>query len=111
MAYNTVIELDVDEIPVVFEVELGSQLYLMGINHNMEHDFLTVDLFTNENVPIVLGEKLILDFPLFEDLIDDRIPGPTIIPSDLAKNEEKITLENFGKTVFLYLDDGGELDG
>lgn len=108
VSYNTVIEFDSSEVPVVFEIDLGGTIFLMGINHNFEFNFLTVDLYDVEGLPVVLGEKLVLDKPLFEDLIDERLPGPTIIPSDLAKNEESITIDNIGKTVFLYLDDGGD---
>ncbi|MCI3027683.1 hypothetical protein LMF32_00845 [Desemzia sp. C1] len=110
MAFNTLIELNPGEIPVVFEVDLGGTVYLMGINNNMEYDFLTVDLFDSDSEALVLGEKMIIDRPLFEDYTDDRFPGPVIIPSDTSKNETKVTANNLGVTVFLYIDDGGDSD-
>ncbi|WP_373712153.1 hypothetical protein [Jeotgalibaca porci] len=111
MTYNTLIELSPGEIPVIFEVELGGSVFLMGINENMEFDYLTVDLYDADSNPIVLGEKLVIDQPLFDDYIDERLPGPVIVPSDTSKNEEKVTADNLGVTVFLYIDDGGaEID-
>lgn len=110
MKYNSIISFSIEEVPVIFEVKLANIVYLMGINYNDKYDFFTIDLFELDKTPIILSEKLILNQPLFEGIIDSRIPAPTIIPSNSANIEERVTMSNFGKTVFLYIDDGGEND-
>ncbi|MEK4152287.1 phage baseplate plug protein [Carnobacterium sp. FSL E2-0243] len=107
MKYNSMIDFSVEEVPVIFEVKLGNAVYLMGINYNDNFDYFTIDLYKLDKTPIILAEKLILNQPLFEGMVDDRLPAPVIIPSNTANIEERVNKLNFGKTVFLYIDDGG----
>ncbi|MGX7417815.1 phage baseplate plug family protein [Carnobacterium gallinarum] len=111
MKYNSMINFSVEEIPVIFEVKLGNTIYLMGINYNDKYDYFSIDLYELDKTPIILAEKLILNQPLFENLVDKRLPAPTIIPSNIAGIETRVSKSNLGKTVFLYIDDGGEEDG
>lgn len=57
---------------------------------------------------------MILNVPLWDDIIDDRLPAPSIIPMDESNTETRISSVNFMKTTFLYIDDvaeEGEEDG
>lgn len=102
------IDLDPEEIPVVFDITLAEDEFTMGINYNETFDFYTVDLFDYEGEPIVLGEKIVLNQPLFESLVDDRLPGPSIVPYDESEQAVRVCKDNFYKTVFLTLDDNSE---
>lgn len=104
------IDLDVEEIPVQFEVDIEQDIFIMGINYNETYDFYTVDLYDEEENIIVLGEKLMLNRPLFESLIDERLPVPLIVPYDESGEASRISKDNFYKTVFLTIDDGGDDD-
>lgn len=105
MAKRNYIELDSNEIPVVFDISLAEDEYTMGINYNETYEFFTVDLWDSEGVVIVLGEKIVLNRPLFESLVDERLPGPSIVPFDESGIAQLVTSENFYKTVFLTIDD------
>jgi len=112
MAKRDYIDIDKEEVPVVFDIDLAEDTFTMGINYNQTNDFFTVDLWDSEGNVIVRGEKMVLNRPLFEDLVDERLPAPTLVPMDEAGREDRITYENFGVTVFLYIDDiGDETDG
>lgn len=102
---NEYIEIDKSEIPYAFEVELGGEVFELEINYNAAYDFFTVDLFKNE-MPLVVGEKLILNRPLFRNRVDINLPKIQIIPKDRSKFASRITHENLNETVFLYV--GGE---
>lgn len=104
------IELDPTEIPVEFEIELGEETFIMTINYNESYDFYTVDLYDLEEIPLVLGEKLVLNQPLFSAFTDDRLPAQSIVPFDESQKAERITKDNFYQTVFLTIDDGGDDD-
>lgn len=104
------IDLDADEIPVQFEVDIEQDIFIMGINYNETYDFYTMDLYDAEENVIVLGEKLMLNRPLFESLIDERLPAPLIVPYDESGEASRISKDNFYKTVFLTIDDGGDDD-
>ena len=110
MAKRDYIDFDKEEVPVVFDIDIGEEKFTMGINYNQTNDFFTVDLWDSDGVAIVFGEKMILNRPLFDDLVDERLPGPTLVPMDESQKETRITYENFGVTVFLYIDDVSDED-
>lgn len=104
------IDVDVEEIPVEFDIDFEQDTFTMSLNYNETYDFYTVDLYDAEGEVIVLGEKLVLNIPLFESLIDERLPAPTIVPFDESGEATRISKDNFYKTVFLTIDDGGDDD-
>lgn len=105
MAKRDYIDLKKEEIPVVFDIDIGEEEFSMGFNYNQTHDFFTIDLWDSSGDVIVLGEKMLLNRPLFEDIYDDRLPAPSLVPMDESGNETRITYDNFYVNVFLYIDD------
>jgi hypothetical protein len=110
MARRNYIDFDKEEVPVVFDIDLAEQQYTIGINYNQTNDFFTVDLWDTLANPLVLGEKMVLNRPLFGDLVDNRLPGPALVPMDESGKENRITYDNFGVTVFLFIDDVSDDD-
>ncbi|WP_035350976.1 phage baseplate plug family protein [Fictibacillus gelatini] len=109
------IEIDKEELPVRFEIDFAEETFVMEVFYNEIGDFFSVNLFDLNEEPIVLGEKLILNRELWSDITDQRLPAPSLIPLDESGKEDRITFENFGETVFLFIDDvpdgEGEPDG
>lgn len=104
---NEYIEIDKDEIPYSFEIELAGEVFEIEVNYNQTHDFFTVDLFKDGGV-LVIGEKLIINRPLFKNRVNIDLPKVQIIPKDRANSATRITYENLNETVFLYVGDSGE---
>lgn len=100
------IDIDKNEIPYAFEIDLADEVFEIEVNYNYAHDFFTIDLFKNGG-SLVVGEKLILNRPLFRNRIDIQLPKVQIIPLDRANSATRITYENLNETVFLYV---GETD-
>lgn len=99
---NEYIEIEKDEIPYALEVELDDEVYGLEINYNQSFDYFTVDLF-RDGIAIVIGEKLVLNRPLFRNFVDINLPKTQLIPLDRAGNAKRITWDNFNETVFLYV--------
>ncbi|MCS5501268.1 MULTISPECIES: phage baseplate plug family protein [Lysinibacillus] len=104
---NEYIEIDKDEIPYSFEIELAGEVFEIEVNYNQTYDFFTVDLFKDGGV-LVIGEKLIINRPLFENRVNIDLPKVQIIPKDRANSATRITYENMNETVFLYVGDSDE---
>ena len=104
---NEYIEIDKDEIPYSFEIELAGEVFEIEVNYNETYDFFTVDLFKDGGV-LVIGEKLIINRPLFENRVNIDLPKVQIIPKDRANSATRITYENMNETVFLYVGDSDE---
>lgn len=94
--------IEKENIPYRFDIALPVELYTLEIRYNHIYDFFTIDLMKDDEV-LVLGERIIYGVPLFEDVYDRRFPAPTIIPLDESGNEQQVTFQNFGETVFLVV--------
>jgi len=104
------IPFDKNAIPERFEIDLAEESFFLEINYNEIGDFFTMDLFDADENPLVLGEKIRLGIPLWSDVPNPNLPAPTLIPLDQSGKENRITFDNFGETVFVYIDDVGDED-
>src|SRR5690625_4846014 len=102
-----ILPIDKERVPYRFEVQLNGEVFIFEIHYNGENDFFTVDLFKNDEV-IIYGEKIIYGQPLFGALTDARLPSEPIIPLDPSGRENRVSFDNLGESVFLYI---GEVEG
>lgn len=105
MALRDYLPIDKEDIPEKFEIDIEDSTYIIRINYNQTSDFYTIDLWDNVETPIVLGEKLVLNQPLWSGIVDGRLPAPTLIPMDVSGQTKRISVDNFYVTVFVYFDD------
>lgn len=106
------IEIDKENIPEMFYIDLADETFKLKFAYNDTGDFFTVDLYkpneTEEDEEMILGEKLVINKPLWSDISDLSLPAPNIVPMDLSGKENRITWDNLGVTVFLFIDDQGD---
>lgn len=98
------IPVDINDLPEEFSFDISGNEYIFGINYNSMDDSFSVDLYDNEYNPIVINEPVVLDKPLWEELIDTRLPNESIIPMDESNQATEVNGSNFGNSVQLYLD-------
>jgi hypothetical protein len=103
------IEIEKELIPYQFNIQLEGVTFTLGVNYNSEFDYFTLDLYQNGEV-ILYGEKVVYGKPLFTNFLHLNIPGELIVPLDLTEQETRVTYENLGEKVFLYVLEG-EVDG
>ncbi|MGV0167215.1 phage baseplate plug family protein [Furfurilactobacillus sp. WILCCON 0119] len=104
MSLRKALAFQAAQAPSILRTTFGQLDYYLALTHNETGHFYTIDLYDVSMNPLVLGEKLVLNQPLFNEVIDERLPAITLVPLDEAGHETTITPENFGKTVFIYLD-------
>jgi hypothetical protein len=108
------IDVNKAELPERFEIDLANETFTLEFSYNESGDFFTVNLYRpdsfDQEVPLVLGEKLTLNQPLWNDFSSLDLPAPSIVPMDLAQKEGRITWDNFGISVFLYIADEADID-
>lgn len=105
MAVRDYIPIEKENIPELFEFDFDKRSFLFGINYSESQDLFSVDLYDEDENPIVLGERLILNEKLWSDIVDDRLPSIDVVPMDESGKETMVTWDNFQVTVFLYFDD------
>lgn len=91
-------------LPEEFEIQLAEEQFIMTVNYNELFDFFTIDLYDPDRNPIFLGEKMVIDQPLWFEISDSRLPAPTLIPRDPSGKSDRITFQNFMVTTFLTID-------
>lgn len=105
MSVRDYVPIDVEGLPEQFEFDMENDLYVLQINYNETADFFTVDLYTRYMEPLVIGEKMILNQPLWDDLSVEGLPALSLIPFDESGSAQRVSKNNLMKTVFLYIDD------
>lgn len=104
-----IIEIDKSLIPYRFRVAIEGSTFEFEVFYNLEHDYFTVDLWY-QDILVVQGEKLVLGKQLFTTFRHLPQPKAVIVPLDLSNRVDRITFDNFGKDVFLYVSKEGDFD-
>lgn len=95
------------EVPCAMTCKLVDKSYRLTFGYNEHGDYFTIDLeLANSagNIPLVFGEILHLGKPCFEAYSDERYPLPLLVPLCLTGDPvERITYDNFGTLVKLYM--------
>ncbi|EST12042.1 phage baseplate plug family protein [Sporolactobacillus laevolacticus] len=100
------IDIDKTQLPFRFEWDSENDSFFIDIEYNESHDFFTATLYDAMGNLLVAGEKLVLNMPLFNEIIDpESMPAEDLIPLDESGQAQRITWDNFGMTVFLCIDD------
>ena len=92
-------------IPYGFDIFFLNDRYRMEFNYNKTEDLITVTLSKDGEI-LVYNEPLIYGSPLFEDIYKTELfPMLNLVPIDESGVSRDLTYENFGKTVFLTVED------
>lgn len=95
-----------EQIPYGFYIALGKEKFNLRFHYNKAADLFAVSLY-RDGVLLCAGEPVIYGVPLFKDVYESgRFPAVRIVPWDESGNEQEVTWENFGSTVFLTLENG-----
>jgi hypothetical protein len=96
--------------PERFSINLHGITLVFEICWNPEGGFFSVDIYNEEEDPIVLGRKIVYGSDILYNIYSLlELPDVEIIPLDKSGEAEKtgITLDNFGEEVKLYVVGGG----
>jgi hypothetical protein len=102
MADSKAVPIDKESIPYRFDIPLAGEIFTLEVHYNATNDFFTVDIEKNGTV-LVYGEKLTYGNPLFSSLTDKRLPKVLMTPYDVARRETRVSYENLGESVFLFV--------
>lgn len=95
-------------IPYRFSIALPSEMFELEIRYNKTADLFTIGLYKNDT--LICIEPIIYGVPLFKQLYRPSIyPSLTIIPIDSSGENSRVTWGNFNDTVFLEVDNAGDV--
>lgn len=103
---NSYIPIDKNLLPSRILVDLEYESFFLEVSYNELGDFFSCDLLNSDEDILVYGEKFILGRALFENLPIELQPATTLVPFTNNQDMERVTFENFGESVFLFIVDG-----
>lgn len=93
-------------IPYHFNITLGSTLFRLSVRYNSTADLFTIGLYKEDE--LICTEPVIYGSYLFEQLYQpNSYPALSIVPLDSSGENDVVTWDNFGETVFLVVDNAG----
>lgn len=104
------IEIERDNVPYEFYITLADEMFLIGVDYNETAEFFTLKLSKlNEDSgkyeEICAGEPVIYGIPLWGDVYrSGKFPAVAIVPLDESGENNAVTYDNIGDTVFLMID-------
>lgn len=95
-----------EQIPYGFYISLGNEKFNLRFAYNQQADLFTVTLY-RDGTALCYDEPIIYGVALFRDLYEaGKFPAVDIVPLDESGQENEVTWDNFGETVFLTIDNG-----
>lgn len=97
------IDIDVDDLPDIFDINIVDEEYVMRVDYNRFADFYTITIQKDgetlvEQEPLILGKLVGIDIP------DPRLPRVDIRVMDETGQATDAGRGNFGESVRLYFD-------
>lgn len=104
------IEIKKDLVPYSFNILLADEWFELTVSHNTLADMYTVAL--RKDGALVATDALVLDTPLFRDVyMPGKFPAVTVVPYAPAGTATEVNSKTLGESVFLSIDDEGDIDG
>lgn len=106
-----VIEIEKDRVPYEFDISLANETFRIGVEYNETAEFFTLKLSKrNEETggydEVCAGEPIVYGVPLWKDVYrSGKFPLPVITPYDESGDSNSVTFDNFGRLVFLTIED------
>ena len=97
------IDIDVDDLPDIFDINIVDEEYVMRVDYNRFADFYTITIQKDgetlvEQEPLILGQLVGIDIP------DPRLPRVDIRVMDETGQATDAGRGSFGESVRLYFD-------
>lgn len=86
-----------------FIIELDGNNYIFEFYYNPIGKHFTFNMHDIDENAIVLGAKIVYNFDMLGNIVDDRLPNVIIMPADPSAQDQKITYENFMDSVKCYI--------
>lgn len=110
MAQNDYLDFKFDDLPQKFEHTFDDVTYTLRLYYNRWDDSFYLDVWDENDVELVYGEKLVYGEIIWGDINDQRLPLAQMVPLDEDGIESTVSALNFPNKVRLYFVDSEYTD-
>lgn len=108
---HDVIEISTEQVPYEFDISIANETFRIGVEYNETGGFFTLALAKrNEDTglydEVCAGEPIVYGVPLWNDVYrSGKFPLPVITPLDESGENNAVSFDNLGRTVYLCIED------
>lgn len=102
------LKIEKENIPYCFTYDYGKHIFEFEISYNEVNDFFTADLYLLDGInkiPIVIGEKIMLNQMLFKTKAYLNINLPKLIPYDFSENSKRAGFDEIDNIYLVVVKD------
>lgn len=92
------------------QITLSGSIFLLKFIWNSLNEFWTMDIRDRDEIPIVLGIKVVPNYPLLQDYTDVRLPHGEIVCQNIVKSPDPIERFDIGQKFLMIYYEPGELE-
>jgi hypothetical protein len=99
--------LDIDSSEPFYQVEhtLSGINYKIKIQWNVQNEFWTISLYTSDDIPIIEGQRIVINYSLFSTCSNPLLPPGLFYAIDESETNEEPGEEDLGNRIkVLYLE-------
>lgn len=99
-----------DPSSFVEQVTLSGTIFILMFNWNSLNEFWTMDIRNRDEEPIVLGIKIVPNYPLLAQYTETNLPLGEIVCQNIVKSPDVIRRFDIGQNFLLVYYEPGELE-
>lgn len=88
-----------------FKVDLDGTTYTIKIRYNTRTGIWVMDLYTDNDVAIIVGIPLLVGTIFFDRFTDDRLPEGDMFILNIEDEDAEATRDNLNENVLLLYDE------
>lgn len=93
-----------------FQITLDGEIFIFAIRWNTEYEYWTFDILDFASNPLIVGVKMIINYPLIRRYVSDVLPKGEIVAVDGSSKLERIGRTDLGDVVQLIYVTQAEYD-
>jgi hypothetical protein len=101
MALRMPIVARAGEPGISFTVELDGDVFRVALRYNDRDDRFYMSIYDEDDAPIAIGLKVVLDTPMMQHVVDARRPRGEFVAVDVAGSTTEPNLTTLGARVDL----------
>jgi len=92
------------------QIQLGDAIFFLGFTWNALNEFWTMDIYNRNEKPLILGIKLVPNYPLLAQYAVDGMPKGEIILQNIVNTKDDVKRFDIGQKFELIYYFEGELE-
>lgn len=92
------------------QITLSGTIFVLRFNWNSLNEFWSMDIQNRDEEPIIMGIKIVPNYPLLAQYTDNNLPSGEIVCQNIVRSPDGIGRFDIGQKFLLVYYEEGELE-